>query len=85
MKHSYSATAARKSAQKSSHAYGTISTGLMAALVLFPIPVIFFVVFGNYSPKSKMYWSLAAALETLATVALSLYTLHSLKDVLAIM
>jgi hypothetical protein len=60
--------------------YDTISGGLTAALVLFPIPVIFFVLRGNYSPRSKLLWSITAAVETLASVALTLGPLYALRE-----
>lgn len=57
----------------------------MCALILFPIPMIFFVVTGNYSPRQKLYWSLAAALETIASAVTTIYTLYSLRDALALL
>lgn len=60
--------------------YETISGGLMAALILFPIPVIFIVLRGNYSPRSKLLWSITAALETLASLAMTLGPLYALRQ-----
>lgn len=60
--------------------YDTISGGLTAALLLFPFPVIFFVLRGNYSPRNKLLWSIVAALETLASIALVLGPLYALRQ-----
>lgn len=60
--------------------YDTIGGGLMFALMCFPIPVIFFVLRGNYSPRSKLLWSITAAVETVASVALVLGPLYALRQ-----
>jgi hypothetical protein len=60
--------------------YAPMSGLLMVALMCFPIPVIFFVLKGNYSPRSKLLWSIAAVLETLASVALVLGPLYALRN-----
>jgi hypothetical protein len=73
------------SAIKIEPSYDTISAGLMCALILLPIPMIFLVVRGNYSPRQKLYWSLAAAIETIASSVMTLYTLYSLRGALAVL
>lgn len=85
MKNKQSVRFTRASATKNAPSYDTPSSGLMCALILFPIPMIFVVLTGNYSPRQKMYWSLAAALETLASAVTALYTLYSLHDALSLL
>ncbi len=63
--------------------YDTMSTGLITAMVLLPIPVILLVLHGNYAPRVKLWWSITAALETLAAVLLAAFTWYQLKDALA--
>jgi hypothetical protein len=57
--------------------YDELGVGLIIALVLFPIPVVFIVLARNYSPKTKLCWSLVAAAETLAWAATVIIPLYS--------
>jgi hypothetical protein len=65
--------------------YDKMSPGLIFFLMLFPIPVIFIVLAGNYSPRNKLCWALAAALEMAVTVVLTLMTLHSFIDAFSVL
>jgi hypothetical protein len=80
----YPAPRALKSGRGSPAApYDVMSPGLISGVVLLPIPVILLVLRGNYAPRVKLCWAIAAALDTLATVLLLMATWYQLKDALA--
>lgn len=63
--------------------YEEMSKGLIVGLVLLPIPIIFILLLGNYSPRNKLLWSIGTFLETVASVLLLLAPLYYLRDAVA--
>jgi len=58
---------------------------LTCALLLFPFPTILILLVGNYAPRVKLCWTLAALLELAAAGALMAATLYHLQDVMVLL
>jgi K+-transporting ATPase A subunit len=65
--------------------YKPLSPLLVAALVLFPIPAVFIVLFGTYAPRTKIVWSVVAVMELLVVAGTLIAALNALSAAVSLL